>query len=67
MTTATTTVSQLTEGQIVFGIGTTTFDTAHTVTNVRRYNGTTVAVISDRGGFWPINMVGADTPAVVKA
>lgn len=67
MATNTTTVSALTEGHVVLGIGNTTFDTAHTVTTVKRYNGTTVAVISDRGGFWPINMVGADTPAVVQS
>lgn len=60
-----TTVSQLTEGDIVLVVGDTAFDAPSTVTKVTRYNGTAVAIYTDNGGFWPVPAIGANTRTVL--
>jgi hypothetical protein len=67
MNTSTKTLTELVEGDVVITLGNTTFTKPANVTKVRRHNGRTVAVITANGGFWPIGMVPANTPAVVVA
>lgn len=63
--TATITIAELNEGDIVISVGNTTFDAPATITQVKRYNGKAVAIFTANGGFWPVPAVGANKPCVI--
>jgi hypothetical protein len=63
--TTTITAAELTDGDIVISLGNVTFTEPALVTQTKFYKGKLVWAVTANGGFWPMTIVGPNTPAVV--
>lgn len=67
LNTTTITASELTDGDIVVSLGKVTFTEPALITQTKFYKGKLVWAVTANGGFWPMSIVGPNTPAVVAA